>query len=173
MSECPACGHENIDGADYCEECSADLFDIGLPESTYQGLGQELINQSIMDLEPELDVTVSPEDTVQEVTRTMSDRSAGAVMVLFRGELVGIFTERDFLTKIADEYDALASRPIREFMTPNPEYLQPHHSIAMGLNCMAVKKYRHVPILKEDKSVVCIRVRDVLKFLVKRFAQLT
>ena len=165
MVDCPACGHSNIEGSDQCEQCQADLSDIGLPESSSQGLAQRLIEDSIMDLKPELNLIVDPDTPVSEVAQTMIEQSASAVMVVANQALVGIFTERDFLMKIADRYQEVAGQPIREFMTPEPEALQTTDSIALGLNRMAVKSIRHIPILKDDKPVAVVRTRDLLSFL--------
>ncbi len=165
MVDCPACGHNNIEGSDHCEECQADLSNLGLPESSSQGLAQRLIEDSIMELKPELNLMVDPETPVSEVAQTMIEQNASAVMVVSDQALVGIFTERDFLMKIADRYQKVAGKPIREFMTPEPEALQTTDSIALGLNRMAVKSIRHIPILKDDKPIAMVRTRDVLSFL--------
>lgn len=165
MVDCPACGHNNIEGSDHCEECQADLSNLGLPESSSQGLAQRLIEDSIMELKPELNLMVDPETPVSEVAQIMIEQNASAVMVVSDQTLVGIFTERDFLMKMADRYQEVAGKPIREFMTPEPEALQTTDSIALGLNRMAVKSIRHIPILKDDKPIAMVRTRDVLSFL--------
>ncbi len=171
MIDCPACGHPNIEGSDQCEECQADLFDLGLPETTSEGLAQRLIEDSIMELKPELSLKMFPESTVAEVVQTMIDQQASAAMIVHHDALVGIFTERDVLMKIADRYDEVAHEPIRKFMTASPEVLQASDSIAFGLNRMAVKSVRHIPILQDDKPIALVRTRDVLRFLAGRCPQ--
>lgn len=165
MTECPACGHQNIEGSDQCDECQADLSDIGSPEHVSQGLAQHLIDDSILKLKPQMTVQALPEDSVSTVVQTMIDQHASGVMVVHQEKLVGVFTERDFLMKIADHYDELAQEPIRKFMTQSPESLEAKDSIAFGLNRMAVKNYRHIPIVKDDKPIAMVRTRDVLSFL--------
>ncbi len=171
MVDCPACGHNNIEGSDQCDQCQADLSNLGLPESSSQGLAQRLSEDSIMDLKPELNVIVDPETPVSQVAQTMIEQSASAVMVVSKETLVGIFTERDFLMKMAHRYEEVAGQPIREFMTPEPEALKTTDSIALGLNRMAVKSIRHIPILKDDKPVAVVRTRDVLSFLTRHGQQ--
>ena len=80
---------------------------------------------------------------------------------------MGIFTERDFLMKIADRYDKLADQPIRKFMATLPEAIEATDSIASGLNRMAVRNFRHIPIMQDNKPVAMVRTRDVLSFLAK------
>ncbi len=165
MAKCPTCGHQNIDGADYCEQCQADLFDLGMPRSTAEGLGQRLLEDSILELHPELMVTVTLEQSVEQVVRIMSEKNATAVMVVDQDKLVGVFTERDFLMKIVDRYDELRANPISKFMTSNPESLEAKDSIAFGLNRMAVKNYRHIPIVENSKPIALVRTRDVLNYI--------
>ena len=167
MIDCPACGHANIEGSDQCEQCQADLSTIGIPESSSEGLAQRLLNDSIMELKPDPGQTVLPESTVAEVVRIMIDQHTSGVMVVYHDELVGIFTERDFLMKIADRYDELADQPIRKFMAALPEAIEATDSIASGLNRMAVRNFRHIPIMQDNKPVAMVRTRDVLSFLAK------
>ncbi len=165
MIDCPACGHPNIQGADHCEQCQADLSDLGVPESSAEGLAACLINESVMELKPDRGLTMLPENTVSEVTQSMIDQHASGVMIVYHDELVGIFTERDFLMKIADRYDELRQEPIRKFMSPLPEAIESTESIAQGLNLMVVKNYRHVPIMQDGKPIAMVRTRDVLGFI--------
>ncbi len=165
MVDCPACGHPNIQGTDHCDQCQADLSDMGVPESSAKGLAARLINESVMELKPDRGLTMLPESTVSEVTQSMIDQHTSGVMIMYHDELVGIFTERDFLMKIANRYDELRQEPIRKFMSPLPEAIQSTESIAQGLNLMAVKNYRHVPIMQDNKPVAMVRTRDVLGFI--------
>jgi CBS domain-containing protein len=118
-----------------------------------------------MELKPDRGLTMLPENTVSEVTQSMIDQHASGVMIVYHGELTGIFTERDFLMKIADRYEELKQEPIRRFMSPLPEAVQSTESIAQGLNLMAVKNYRHIPIMQHNKPVAMVRTRDVLGFI--------
>ena len=57
--------------------------------------------------------------TVAEAMRIMLDRDVGALLVVDTdGKLVGIFSERDLLTKVAGIHSDYAERPIVDFMTP-------------------------------------------------------
>jgi signal-transduction protein with cAMP-binding, CBS, and nucleotidyltransferase domain len=165
--ECPACGFTNIEGADNCEQCHGDLAAIDAPENRLDPLGQRLLTDSILELNPAMCVTVLAETSVAEVVRTMCDQKASAVMVMHHDDLVGVFTERDFLNKIADRYTDLAAEPIRKFMSPDPDCLRAADSIAYGLNRMAVRGYRHIPILGDEGPVAMVRTRDVLHYLDK------
>ena len=89
----------------------------------------------------------------------------GAVLVVdAAGLLVGILTERDFLTKVAGQpgFEAL---PVSRFMTPDPETVAPTDVLAYALGKMDAGGYRHLPVVSAGKPVGVISVRDILRHL--------
>ncbi len=112
-------------------------------------------------------ILLTRKDTVSTAIARMVEDGRGAVLVLEAGRLVGIFTERDVLTRIA----ALGLDPKREevgtHMTPNPEVLMPGDKIAFVLNRMTVGGYRHVPIVDKRGTVQnLVSVKDVVQYIV-------
>ena len=60
----------------------------------------DLLRDRIERLWPKSPSTVSPEASVGEVLKKMVDERIGCVMIVDRGKLVGIFSERDALMKL-------------------------------------------------------------------------
>ncbi len=170
MIDCPACGHPNIEGSDQCEECQADLFDIGLPETTSEGLAQRLIEDSIMELKPELSLKMFPESTVAEVVQTMIDQQASAAMIVHHDDLVGIFTERDVLNKAVGSAHDPARTAVETVMTADPEALAVDAPICFALNLMSEGGFRHLPLVDEARRPVGIlSVKHIVGYLVDLF----
>ncbi len=118
---------------------------------------------------PEHPVSVSPGTAVGAVLEGMVSIRIGAVLVVDGGRVVGIFSERDALLKGVYRAEAM-KRPVREFMTPDPQCLTPHDSIAMALNRMAEGGYRHVPLVDAGGAPVGMLVmRDVVRYVVSFF----
>jgi CBS domain-containing protein len=117
-------------------------------------------------------VTVSPTTTVREVIQLLATNNIGAVLVVWVDALVGIFSERDALLKIGDRIEEVAHEPIRHFMTPAPETLGCDDTIAYALNRMAVGDFRHIPIEQGEKPVGIISVRDMLRYLTRKFPKI-
>ena len=90
------------------------------------------------------------------------------------GSLVGLFTERDVLNKVALEYEEVKDLPISELMTPNPIYVYTTDSSAAALSVMAATGYRHVPVVDLDEKLVGIigplRVTSFLQDRYNEFA---
>ena len=108
---------------------------------------------------------VAPETEVETAIATLRDRHIGCVLVGEPDDLQGIFSERDVLMRIAHRYDEVASRPVSEFMTREPETLEAVAPIAYALNKMASGDYRHVPVTRDGRVEGVVSLRNVLRFL--------
>ena len=133
-------------------------------------LDNRVLLRPISDLNyPKSPASVAPDTRVEEALNTMSEKNIGALLVVENGKVVGIFGERDALMKCVYHGKGL-DRPVREFMTPDPECLSAHDCIACALNKMVVGGYRHVPLVKADDAPVGILVmRDVMRYVVSFF----
>lgn len=169
MILCPYCQAENIEGADDCEQCNQPLTEMSVRVPT-SSVEADLLRDRIERLWPKSPSTVTPETTVGDVLKKMVDEAIGCVMVVERGKLVGIFSERDALMKINTDAPRLANLPISQFMTPEPVTLETNDKIAFALHKMNIGGYRHVPILFEKKLAGVISIRDILRYLTERIA---
>lgn len=109
--------------------------------------------------------TVGPRDTVDTAIAEMRDRKADCVVVIEEGALLGIFTERDFLNRVAAKNLEPARTPIAEVMTREVETLTRDDVISYAINRMAVGGFRNVPIVDGDDVVAVIGIRDVIGHL--------
>ncbi len=171
--DCPFCGSANIDGEDFCQTCSQPLTHIVPAVQRKTGLEASIEGDTLEVLEPVKPVTVSPTDTVEHAITLLATRNIGCVLVVWVDALVGIFSERDALTKIGPRYNKdVAKAPVRHYMTPAPETLTGQDTIAFALNRMAIGDFRHVPIERDEKPVGIISVRDVLGYLTRHFPEI-
>ncbi len=115
-------------------------------------------------------ILVCSASTVADAIKNMNDHHTGCVLVEKDAKLVGIFTERDVLTKGFFRTDSHTAS-VESLMTPNPETLDPEDRIAFALNKMSVGGYRHIPIVDAGKPVGVLSVRDVVDFLVDLFPE--
>jgi CBS domain-containing protein len=117
---------------------------------------------------PRHPLSVPPGEPVQKVLDLMSSKNIGAVIVVEGGKVTGIFSERDALRK--GLYRGAGDRPVREFMTPNPDCLAPEDPIAFALNRMGMGGYRHVPLVDHERRPVGMLVmRDAVRYILLHF----
>jgi CBS domain-containing protein len=168
---CPHCGHENVPGADECENCRQDLTFLDDPlVAAKSAVERSLMGNPVRLLEPAAPVCVPPQTTLRDVIRTLIERKTACVLVTQSRELVGIFTERDLLMNIAGREDQTSGDEVREWMTPNPETVEENDSIALAIHKMDVGGYRHLPVMKAGHPIGIISVRDVVRFLAAQLA---
>ena len=118
-------------------------------------------------LGPRPPVTVPTDATLGDAVRQMMDRGVGAVLVTTpSGRLVGILTERDFLTKVAGA-NGFTREPVAAFMTRHPETVAPDDPLAFAMGKMAGGGYRHLPVVAGGRPVGVISVRDILRHVVR------
>jgi CBS domain-containing protein len=101
---CPACGSENIDGTDRCDNCLTPFRDLDVPHATAgEGLARSVMEDKLSKLGYDDPVCVKPDTPAYEVVRLMKENHCGCALVVENGKLVGIFTEHDVLLKMTPE----------------------------------------------------------------------
>lgn len=169
---CPACGHHNIDGNDWCDTCSESLTAVP-PRRPAKALMERRIESTpLSTLNPAIPVCVGPSAPVGWVLELLAARNIGCVLIIENRTLLGIFSERDALMKIGTELGELAGQPVSRFMTASPNTLGPGDSIAFAINHMAVGGFRHIPITESDQPVGIISIRDVLRYVTQQFPEI-
>jgi len=92
------------------------------------------------------------------------------VLVEKAGRLVGIFTERDVLTKVVGTTLDIDRKFVDAVMTPDPEALGPDDLVTYALNKMSVGGFRHIPLVDADERPVgIVSMRNVVDFIAELF----
>src|SRR5262245_52098871 len=107
-----------------------------------------LFSHAISELNVRPPVVVDASSTVIDAVNAMNEHHIGCVLVQRSGKLVGIFTERDVLTRVAFR-DGNRALKVEAVMTPKPETLEATESLAFALNKMSVGGYRHIPVVDD------------------------
>ena len=110
-------------------------------------------------------LTTGPETTVREAITKMVDRNVGSIVVLEDGEVVGIFTERDYLRRIALQGRTSKGTAIEEVMTPDVIAVTPDYEVEDCLSVMTQNKCRHLPVMENGELSGIISIGDCVKHL--------
>jgi CBS domain-containing protein len=115
-------------------------------------------------------VCVCPATTVGHAIEAMNEHRTGCVLVVEHERLVGVFTERDVLTKVAAQGLCVDESAVEEVMTADPECLTLDDGIAYALNMMSVGGFRHIPLVDaERRPTGIVAMRDIVDFIVDLF----
>jgi CBS domain-containing protein len=116
--------------------------------------------------------TVSPENTVLEAVRLMSDEKVGAVAVTREGKLTGIFTERDLMIRVVLEGRDPGATKIGDVMTEHCISAKKDMSMGEALQIMTESHFRHLPVVDENDRVLgLLSIRNLLHNRVDKLSQ--
>jgi CBS domain-containing protein len=113
-------------------------------------------------LKDQLVISAEPEQTVLEVARLMVSHNIGAVPVLQRGMLVGIFSERDLMNRVVVTGKDPAGTNVRQVMTEDPMTVEPGDSLETCMTLMRRHGFRHLPVCKGRELRGVVSLRDIL-----------
>lgn len=130
-------------------------------------LEEAICEQPASKVQHEPFTTIPASATVEAAVKKLAGDHLACLMVEENDKLVGLFTNREVLNKVALEPEIL-DQPVREVMTPDPVYVREDDPVAAALCVMAVHGYRHVPILKGDESIYgIISPQRITNFLIQ------
>ncbi len=138
------------------------------PKQYADPLERALVEEEIGSIRHEPFATISPETPVHEAVKKLAGLHIACLLVAENDRLLGVFSDRDVLSKVAFEYDDVKNRPIRDVMTTDPIYVNETESAVYALSVMAMCGYRHVPVVDlDDKLVGIISPQRVTDFLMR------
>jgi CBS domain-containing protein len=142
------------------------------PKQYSDPLEQAFAEEELATIRHEPFATISPDTLVHQAVEKLNGMHIACLLVVEEKKLVGVFSERDVLLKVALEYDKVKDRPVREVMTSDPIFVNETDSAVVALSVMAQCGYRHVPVLDlNDNLVGIISPQRVTEFLQSHFSQ--
>jgi CBS domain-containing protein len=105
---------------------------------------------------------VAPEVMVFDGLKLLASHGVGAMVVLEKGALVGIFSERDYTRKVALLGKNSREITIAEIMTRNVITVPPTAGTRVCMSLMSTNKIRHLPVVDGGKVVGLISIRDIM-----------
>ena len=103
---------------------------------------------------------------IRQAVHALHGLKVSSLLVVDDGKLMGIFTERDVLERVAEQYPRLADRPISDVMTADPLVVYASDPAGTALAAIAAAGYRHVPVIDNAGKVFgIVSPRRVFAFL--------
>ena len=110
--------------------------------------------------------SVTPDDTVFDAIRVLAERGVGALIVMEKGKLVGILSERDYTRKIALQGKNSKEARVRDIMTANVLVVSPKTRTRECMAIMSEKNIRHLPVVDGDTVVGMLSIRDLMNDII-------
>ena len=105
--------------------------------------------------------SVSPDTTVFEALKLMAEKEIGAVLVLEGKKIVGIMSERDYARKVILQGKASKETSVKEIMSSGVVHTNPEVNVEKCLSLMTKNKFRHLPVMEQDRLVGILSIEDV------------
>lgn len=106
-------------------------------------------------------LTIPVDATLGEAAARMVERGVGAVVLLQGEAIAAILTERDVLRAVAAGKDGNA--PVSEWMTHNPDTIEPEDTTDHAASLMIHGGFRHLPVVEAGKVVGIVSIRDLVR----------
>jgi CBS domain-containing protein len=107
-------------------------------------------------------LTAPPQTTVGKAAELMASKNVGAVMVVEKERLIGIFTERDAVFRVIARGRDAQTTSLAEVMTTAPKTVDPDKTYGYALHMMHENGFRHVPVIENGKPVGIVSSRNAL-----------
>ena len=117
-------------------------------------------------------VSVQPTASVAEISRLLSARRIGAVLVRNgAAALLGVVSERDLIHALAANGAPALEMTASQIMTHAPQCATPETTITEAMDMMTEGRYRHLPVLDHGELVGIVSIGDVVKAHIMQQAQ--
>ncbi|TDR78488.1 CBS domain-containing protein [Paludibacterium purpuratum] len=108
-------------------------------------------------------ITVSPDSTVYQALQVMAEQDVGAVLVMEMGDVLGIFSERDYARRIVLQGRTSVTTPVRDIMTSRVVYVKPENTLQECMALMTERHIRHLPVMEDDLVIGMLSIGDLVR----------
>ena len=108
-------------------------------------------------------ISIAPNRPVFDALVILAEYQIGALAVIKDGELVGIFSERDYAREIILKGRSSKTTHISEVMTEKVITGKPTDLVESAMNIMLEKRIRHLPVVDHGKMLGMLSIGDILK----------
>ncbi|MCA1553431.1 MAG: CBS domain-containing protein, partial [Chloroflexi bacterium] len=105
----------------------------------------------------------SPDTTLMEAAKLMSDLNIGNVVVVEDGKADGIITDRDITVRAVAKGADIRTERIKDYMTPNPVTGKTDWDLDKVADTMAKHQVRRLPIVDNGQVVGIVSLGDVAR----------
>ena len=127
---------------------------------------------SLLDEQNPIIHSVGPSVSVTQCVRRMNELEIGAMLVMEDDQLIGIFTERDAITRVLGAGLDPSSTKISEVMTKNPVWVPASTTLEEAMSIITQRRIRHLPVVEDGKVLGVVSSGDLTHHFVQKTSSL-
>lgn len=132
-------------------------------KNRYKGNLAAAINEDVREIMKKDVVSLGVNDNISNAIKIMIEKNIGGIPIVDDDDaVVGIVSERDFVTTVAD---ITTSKSVNKYMSNKVVTASPEISVGEATRTMIEKGFRRIPIVKEDVLLGIVTASDVMRYL--------
>jgi CBS domain-containing protein len=125
--------------------------------------------RAILDTKGHQIESVEPDVKLSAAIKTLAERRIGAVLVMNKGRIEGILSERDIVRALGERGARVLDEPVSAVMTRKVVSCRQSDTVAGIMEMMTLGKFRHLPVVEEGAVVGLISIGDIVKWRVREY----
>ena len=113
--------------------------------------------------------SVEPDARLSAAIKILTERKIGAVLVMSGGRIEGILSERDIVRVLGGRGASVLDEPVSAVMTRKVVSCREKDTVASIMEQMTSGKFRHLPVVEDDRVVGLISIGDIVKWRVGEY----
>ena len=110
--------------------------------------------------------SIAPRTTAYNALQIMAEKNVGALLVMEKEKLVGIFSERDYARKVILKEKSSKNTSVGDLMTREVFYINADSTLEESMALMTAKRIRHLPVLKHNQLIGIVTLGDVVRQII-------
>jgi CBS domain-containing protein len=117
-------------------------------------------------------ISIDPTATLDTAVKTLAEHKIGALLVLGPDRrVIGILSERDIVRALAARGAGVLAEPLAQVMTRKVVTCSESDSVGVLMERMTTGKFRHLPVIEDDRVIGVVSIGDVVKHRLQEIEQ--
>ena len=125
--------------------------------------------RSILNTKGHQILSVEPDAKLASAVKLLGEKRIGAVLVMAQSRIEGILSERDIVRVLGERGASVLDEPVSNVMTRKVVSCKETDTVAEIMEMMTTGKFRHLPVVDNNKVVGLISIGDVVKWRVREY----